>query len=193
MIRVALVLALPLVALASPVADAPPQWELGEVPPRFADAVRRGDAAAQALQRKLSSRLMEAMKQGGPARAVNVCREEAARLADEAGREAGASVGRTSDRLRNPKNAPPSWAATFVAGAGGKRASEVRPVVFDLGERVGMLRPIAVAKPCLTCHGPPATVSADVTAVLRTEYPADRAIGYAEGDHRGFVWVVVPR
>jgi hypothetical protein len=187
-----LIALLPL-ALPSPGAEPPRSYVLDEVPPQLADAVKRADAAAQALQRKLSGRLMEAMKQGGPAGAVNVCRDEAARLTEEAARETGAVVGRTSDRLRNPRNVAPRWSEAYVAGAAGKPASEVRPVVFDLRDEVGVLRPIAVAQPCTKCHGQPAAVPPDVAKILRAAYPDDRAIGYAEGDHRGFVWVVVPR
>lgn len=164
-----------------------------EVPPPLAGAVERADAAAAGLQRKLSARLADAMKAGGPPAAITVSRDEAARMTDEAARQAGAALGRTSDRLRNGRNAPPPWAAGYVAAAAGKRAAEVRPAVFDLGGEVGVLRPIPVAQACTRCHGTAADLSPEVAAVLRRSYPGDRATGYAAGDHRGFVWVVVPK
>lgn len=182
---------LPLLLASSP--GAAPSFGLEEAPPRLREALTRADAAAQTLQRKLSSRLVEAMKQGGAAAAVNVCREEAARLTDEAARDSGAVVGRTSDRLRNPRNAPPPWAEAYVAAAAGKRARDVRPVVFELPDGVGVLRPIPVGQACTRCHGTPDAVPADVSSILRSSYPRDHATGYAEGDHRGFVWVLVPR
>ena len=188
----ALVVLLPL-AVSSAGAAFAPALPIGEAPPQLADAVRRADAAARTLQARLSARLAEAMRQGGPAGAVSVCRDEAARLTSEAARDSGTRIGRTSDRLRNPANAAPAWAATQVAAAAGKRAAEVRALVFDLGAEVGVLRPIAVAQPCLRCHGPAASIPPEVAEVLRGAYPGDRATGYAEGDHRGFVWVVVPR
>ncbi len=168
-------------------------YALEEVPDEFQPAVKRADAAAQTLQRKLSARLVEAMKAGGPAAAVDVCRTEATKLTEEAARDGGALLGRTSDRLRNPRNASPPWAAAAVEASAGKRAAQVRPAVYDLGGRVGVLRPIAVAQPCTRCHGEPSAIPPDVSKLLREAYPGDRATGYVEGDHRGFVWVVVPR
>lgn len=188
-----IVLALVPMLLASASQDSARAFGLDEVPPRLADAVKRADAAAQTLQRKLSGRLIEAMKQGGPAGAVNVCRDEAARLTDEAARDSGAAVGRTSDRLRNPRNVAPTWAEAYVAAAAGKPASAVRPVGFELRDEVAVLRPIALGQPCTKCHGKPEAMPPDVSKLLRAAYPDDRATGYAEGDHRGFVWVVVPR
>lgn len=187
-----LALVLPL-SLAATDGELARRFDAEAPPPELADAVRRADAAAQALQRKLSGRLTEVMKQGGAAAAVNVCRDEAATLTREAARDAGAVVGRTSDRLRNPGNVPPPWAAAHVASAAGKRAKDVRPVAFELRDGVGVLRPIAVGQACTRCHGTAEAMSGDVAVVLRQSYPEDRATGYVEGDHRGFVWVVVSR
>ncbi len=178
---------------ATPGPASPRSYAPEDVPAALAGAVQRADRAAAELQRTLSARLGEAMKAGGPANAIHACRDDAARLTAEAGRRSGAAMGRTSDRLRNPGNAPPPWAAAWVAAAAGRRAAEARPAVFDLGDRVGVLRPIPVAAPCTRCHGSAADVSPEVRSLLRRSYPGDRALGYAVGDHRGFVWVVVPK
>jgi hypothetical protein len=75
----------------------------------------------------------------------------------------------------------------------GRPAAEVGPLAVDLGDRVGVLLPIAVKSACLGCHGPAAGLSPKVKEALAAAYPADRATGYAEGDARGFTWVVTAR
>lgn len=183
-----LALALPLASPPGPAAFTPET-----APDALKPAVAKADASAKALQVKLSTRLREAMKQGGPAAAVAVCRDEAARLTEEAARESKVSVGRTSDRLRSRRNASPAWAAPYVAAAAGKKADQVQPAVIDLGDKVGVLRPIAFATACATCHGPKEGLEPAIAKTLAAAYPEDRATGYAEGDHRGFVWAVVSK
>ncbi|MFL5260911.1 MAG: DUF3365 domain-containing protein [Anaeromyxobacteraceae bacterium] len=164
-----------------------------EAPEALQPAIAKADAATQILQRRLSGRLGEAMKEGGPARAVKVCRDEASRIAGEVSAKSGVALGRTTDRLRSARNAPPAWAQPIVEAARGKRASDVKPVAVDLGDRVGVLRPIAVGGACLGCHGTPDRIAPDVKAHLAAAYPRDAANGYAEGDHRGFFWAEVAR
>jgi len=105
----------------------------------------------------------------------------------------GVEVGRTSARLRNPRNAPPGWARAFVAETDGHKAREVAPVVFDLGDRVGLLRPIEIRKRCLACHAGAADLGDGTRRWLARAYPADRALGYALGDLRGFWWAEAPK
>lgn len=185
---VVLALVLPFSAPATPLAFTPET-----APESLKPAVAKADASAKALQAKLSTRLRAAMKQGGPAAAVTVCRDEAARLTEEAARESKASVGRTSDRLRSRRNASPAWAAPFVAAAAGKKADQVKPVVVDLGDKVGVLRPIAFATACSTCHGAKQELDPAIAKTIAAAYPDDKATGYAENDHRGFVWAVVSK
>jgi hypothetical protein len=69
--------------------------------------------------------------------------------------------------------------------------SDVRPVVLDLGGRIGVLRPIGTLDFCVTCHGPRETVEAAIGTVLKTAYPQDQATGFAPGDLRGWIWAEV--
>jgi hypothetical protein len=124
---------------------------------------------------------------------VTVCRTDAPRLAAEVGRERDVAIGRTSDRLRNPGNAPPAWARAAVESSGGRPAADVKPVAVDLGDRVGLLRPIVAGQACTRCHGARESIPQDVAARLAGEYPDDRALGYGAGDHRGFFWVEARR
>jgi mono/diheme cytochrome c family protein len=66
-------------------------------------------------------------------------------------------------------------------------------VAVDLGDRVGVLQPLATGALCTSCHGTAERVPDDVKAFLRAAYPGDNAFGFAEGDLRGFVWAEAPR
>jgi hypothetical protein len=169
-------------------ASSPTAFDPAAPPASLALATARADAAIVELQRRLGGRLAAALVEGGPAGAVTVCRDEAPRLRTAVAREHGVELGRTSDRLRNHANGAPAWARETVAAAAGRPSAEVRPVAFDLGDRVGLLRPMVVAQACTRCHGTTETIPAEVAASLAREYPADRAVGYAAGDHRGFFW-----
>lgn len=164
-------------------------YEPAQVPTALAPALWRAEAATKALQQRLGRRLQE-VAEDGP-RAVAVCREEAPVIAAEVSSNQGVAVGRTSHRLRSPANAPRPWAAPFVAAAAGKKAADVKPVVVDLGDRLGYLRPIGLAGGCLGCHGPAEGLSPNVKSALAAGYPADRATGFAEGDLRGWFWAEV--
>lgn len=104
----------------------------------------------------------------------------------------GVRVGRTSARLRNPGNAPPQWAEAYLAATDGRKATDVAGVAFDLGDRVGLLRPIEVRKRCLGCHAPREALAEGTRRWLERAYPRDRAVGYALGDLRGFWWAEAP-
>jgi len=104
-----------------------------------------------------------------------------------------AAVGRTSARLRNPKNAPPIWARAYVVATDGRKAAEVPPAAFDLGDRVGLLHPVEVRRRCLDCHAAREQLADGTRAWLSRAYPQDRAVGYALGDLRGFWWAEAPK
>jgi mono/diheme cytochrome c family protein len=152
-------------------------------------ALEAADAAVGDVQRRLSARLHEELTKGGPAQAIAVCRDEAQGLTSETARSHGLRVGRTSHRLRNRGNAAPPWAEPFVAAAAGRKASAAEAVVVDLGDRVGLLRPIPTATQCTQCHGAAEQLAPVVRAFLDEAYPDDRAVGFAEGDLRGWFWI----
>jgi hypothetical protein len=167
-------------------------YTVADAPARLAAGVQAADAAISALQRQLAGRLLEELRQGGPVRALSVCREEAPALTAQTARTQGVRIGRTSHRLRNPGNVAPTWTEPFVAGAAGRKAASVQPVVVDLGDRVGVLRPIATLGVCLQCHGPATRLAPEVRESLAAAYPEDRAVGFTEGDLRGFAWAEAP-
>lgn len=161
-------------------------------PTELKAAVAAADDALVALRQRLTARLMEEMQKGGPAKAVAVCRDEAPALSAEVGRAAGVVVGRTSDRLRNPENRPPAWAEAAVKAAAGRQAADVAPAAFALGDKVGLLRPIAMAGPCARCHGTASDLDPAAAAAIRAAYPLDAATGFRAGELRGFAWAEAP-
>jgi hypothetical protein len=148
---------------------------------------QRGEAARDALASQLLARLTEVRDAEGPAAAIEVCAVAAPTLAAEIGQTEGVTLGRTSQRLRNPSNTPPPWAAAHVASTSEDPAFFAHP-----DGHLGALWPIRLGDPCVTCHGAPEQIPPDVQAALAQRYPGDRATGFAPGGLRGWFWVEVP-
>jgi hypothetical protein len=174
------ILAAPATPTAVPITDAPAAW---------GPAVVKAHEAGRAFQKALQLRLGEAMKLGGPTAAIDACATDAARIAAETSAAWGVKLGRTSDRLRNPANAPPGWTRGALEAAVGRKGADILPAAVDLGAKVGLLLPITAGPGCLGCHGPAASIQPKVKEAIAARYPGDRAVGYSEGDFRGFLWV----
>ena len=146
----------------------------------------RGEAAKKALFGGLFGRLTQAMAKG-PAEAIHVCNAEAPTITAGAGEAHMLKIGRTSYRLRNPKNAPPEWAKPYVA----RRTPGPVWLAHEDGRLAGLL-PIPTMNVCLTCHGPWAQIEQPVRKALAEHYPEDRAYDFNTGDLRGWFWLEVP-
>lgn len=156
-------------------------------------AVGQAEQAMTALQRRLSARLLEEMGKGGPTAAVRVCRDEAQKLTAAVSAEQGIELGRTSHRLRNPANAPRAWVAKLLPTYAGRQAAEVAPVVVDLGDRVGIVKPLPTQPLCLACHGERSAMAPEVQEMIASAYPADEATGFTQGEVRGVIWAEIPK
>lgn len=143
-------------------------------------------AAKEALFKKLSGRLMEALSTKGPVEAINVCQVDAPKIAAEVGQELSVRIGRTGVRLRNPHNAAPEWASQMVQD----RRDAPWFGQLKSGTRVGLL-PIKLQPQCAMCHGPKDQIAPDVLERLKVHYPDDAATGFREGELRGWFWVEV--
>jgi hypothetical protein len=128
------------------------------------------------------------MASSGVAGAMKVCRLEAHALAAAISAQTGVSVGMTGARLRGGATAPRAWIAPLIEEVHSRRAADVPAVAVDLGDRVGLLRPIALTSACLSCHGPAERVAPEVKAVADGRNASDGATGFSEGDLRGFFW-----
>lgn len=149
--------------------------------------LERAALARESLFNELSTRLLAAMSNGGPAKAIEVCSKLAPKLAKEVGEQHHVSIGRTAIRLRNENNRPPAWAEPLL------KDLPTKPVVQDLENgRTGVLFPILLKVQCLTCHGPDDKIASEIRTELTRLYPNDKATGFQEGDLRGWFWVEVP-
>jgi hypothetical protein len=154
-------------------------------------ALARANAAADDLARTLRARLLEAMAEGGPARAASVCAEDAQHLTAQVRERNQALVGRSALRLRSQRNAAPTWVGDWLEAHAGRQAADVRGFAKVEGGVARVLRPIAVEGPCLACHGPRDSLSPEVRALLSERYPDDEAVDYALGDLRGALYAEV--
>src|SRR5205823_3970249 len=120
------------------------------------------------------------IRRGGPGRQRGPLR----RRRGSWGRRGGA------DQREAPQSAQcsPAWAVAYVASTDRRKAATVAPVAFDLGDSVGLLKPIEIRRRCLACHATLERIAPDTRDWLRRAYPQDRSFGYALGDLRGFWW-----
>jgi hypothetical protein len=183
-----------LLACSSP----PPPPEPPPVPQADLDAraQAKADAAVRILDEDLRRRVVELLADGGPAKAITPYADEAQAQLALAGGEAGAHVGRSSLRLRNPANAPPDWVEAWLTAQGERKAEGVTGFsrIYDTsdGRMARSLMPVAVEDTCIGCHGPKEGLDPKVVELLSTRYPGDAATGYQIGDLRGALWAEVP-
>ena len=154
-------------------------------------------ALTKAFGSRLTQELQSALAEGGPALAINVCKEVAPQIASELSRSSGAKVSRTSSRYRNPANAPEPWQQAVLAEFSrqmSSKESDQPPEFFAPGDAdtpTRYARAIPTGGMCLLCHGK--NLSDEVTGLLKADYPFDRATGYEPGELRGAFSVSWPR
>jgi len=141
--------------------------------------------------RDLGSRLLQALSEGldteGAGGGIEICREKAPEIATEVSQRYQLKIGRTSSKLRNPKNQAPEWARSVIDEGSGAAQYFCGP-----GGELGVLAPIRLKSRCLMCHGPAEDIDESMNTALAEYYPEDQATGFSEGDLRGWFWVEVP-
>ena len=185
-----------LVSVASLSGQSPPavqSWPIREAPAQYQTVIARADLIIVTMHDALLRELRDGLARGGPGSAIKSCHVDVTGVIDRLERGEGIRAGRTSDRLRNPTNAPLPWAEALVTANAARRAREVDGFAVDLGAKLGVLRPIAQQAICAGCHGPADRIGANVRQVLAERYPKDRAVGFSEGDIRGWFWVEMPK
>jgi len=141
------------------------------------------------FKKELMSALMTAMTEGGPEKAIEVCRRKAPSIAESAG-SGDIRVGRTSHKVRNAANAPEPWMVPILEGYLADPADRsARTVSLERG-KIGYAEPIYVKPICINCHGD--DLDPSVKDRIGKLYPEDQATGFREGDFRGIFWVVMP-
>jgi hypothetical protein len=168
-------------------------WPIRDAPAEWRAVLSRADLIFIGMQDSLLRQLQDRLARGGPAGAFEACHVNAADVARRLARYEGIAAGFTSDRLRNPTNKPRPWAGRLVAENAGRRVRDVDGFAVDLGDRIGVLRPMLEHETCASCHGPAEQVSPAVRRLIAERYPTDRAVGFAEGEIRGWFWVEMPK
>jgi len=170
--------------------DAPEHTEIRDV----------GERAINRLGVTLVNEVTVAVAKGGATKAVDVCHLKALPLTGEiiAGMPRITAVKRTSQKLRNPANAPDEAEKLALAKVEKELAAGRLPKV--LVQRIDLpggkpewrvYRPVGIAPQCVTCHGPRESLDAGLVARLAEKYPDDQATGYAAGQWRGLIRVTV--
>jgi hypothetical protein len=143
--------------------------------------------AVNALASEMMGELTAALDSGDPSAAIAVCKEKAPAVAVHIQETYGVRIGRTSHKLRNAANVAPEWADPFVADL----TEDPTYLVGPDGE-LGALLPIKLRAECQMCHGPVDGIDEGVMAAISEVYPEDQALGFMEGDLRGWFWVEAP-
>jgi len=152
-------------------------------------AEQKATSAADVLFQRLSAELATAMANGGPASAVQICKERAPVIAAEIEAASGVDIERTALRVRNPANTPDNWEKatmlSFIArrAAGEEWAGMTATRIED--RQLLWMRPIPLGGMCASCHGDPATFTPDTLRALIDAYPIDEATGFKLGELRG--------
>lgn len=153
---------------------------------------KRAQEALLPFKKSLKGTLMAAIKDGGPLSALSACQVKAPKLTAAAA-QAGVEVGRTSHKVRNPKNAPEKWVRKALARYIGKKKGdgEMEPYVVKMlpDGRAAYAEPIFTGGVCLTCHGE--NLAAPVQKALKVAYPEDQAVGFKAGEFRGLFWAIL--
>lgn len=163
--------------------------------PAIDEAALTADAkqAVMALGSTLQQQLQAAIKTGGPATAVEVCNKIAPSVAATLSAEHGVTLTRVSLKNRNPEmGVPNEWQTRVLQDFEARKAAGEAPDQLSysavVDDEYRFMKAIPTAAVCLNCHG--SDIQPDVQAKIQALYPADRAVGYREGDLRGAFVVV---
>lgn len=152
---------------------------------------QKGGEIIKAFSEDLKNVLMKGMKEQGPVETITACNGAAPGLAETHSKASGWQVGRTSLKVRNPKNAPDAWETAVLKEFETRKAAGEDPmklakseVVEENGHKVfRMMKAIPMADACTKCHGE--TLEKPVAAKVDEHYPKDQARGFKAGDLRG--------
>jgi len=136
----------------------------------------------------LKPQLKQALQNGGPAHAINVCSRAAPALAKQLSEKTGWSIKRVSLKARNHHTAiPDAWETTILQQFDRDQAAGISAITMVASQvesgRYRFMKAQPVAPVCLVCHG--TDISSDVAAALQQYYPKDQARGYELGQIRG--------
>lgn len=137
---------------------------------------------------ELKPQLKQALQQGGPAHAIQVCAVQAPQIAARLSAESGWQIKRVSLKPRNVNSATADdWERQVLlafdeAHARGSDVESLFRADYVAGN-FRFMKPQPVEPVCLACHGE--NLAPEVVESLRRYAPGDTAIGYKLGQIRG--------
>lgn len=170
----------------------------------WADQAALTDAARQTAMgmiKQLGGELQKQLASGGPEGAISVCREKAPAIASELSRANGWRVTRVSLKARNPLlGTPDTWEQGALMILEKRLAQGEKPETLEFAQVVDepagkvfrYMKALPVQPVCTTCHGAAESIPEGVKARLASEYPHDKATGYAPGMIRGGISIKRP-
>lgn len=154
--------------------------------------LEQGKKIAQESFKALSSKLKQAMADGGPEHAVVFCNTAALPITDSLSQHFNATVKRTALKYRNPENKPDSTELNALVKYSNEIAEggQPKPFITSINGTKRFIAPIPTKGLCLSCHGVPGkTIPQDLYTQITALYPEDMAVGFQEGDLRG-IWSI---
>jgi len=158
-------------------------------------------ATVAPFMQQLMAANQKAVKEGGPASAIEVCKDVAPRIAGELSRQNGLRLTRVSLKVRNPLlGTPDEWEQRTLKQFESRIAQGEKPETLEAAEIVNepngkyfrYMKGIVLQPGCLACHGPADGIDEAVKARLLKDYPHDQATGYSVGQVRGGVSIKRP-
>lgn len=143
---------------------------------------------AQRLKGSLQSNLKQAIQDKGVVGAVEFCHLEVGPIAKKAADQdlKKFSFGRTSHRVRNPKNAPQNWQLEYIEQF--QKSGSKEPISGKLADGTSFyLEPLYIQAQCLMCHGE--KLASPVQEKIQELYPKDKATGFKLNEFRGIIWI----
>ena len=158
--------------------------------------VAAAKAAIKEFAGALQTELKTAMKAGGPIAAIGVCSTQAMPITAQVSADHGMTLSRVSLKYRNLANAANDWQSAVLedfekkklAGKDITRLAWSETVNAGNGQEFRFMKAIPTGEVCLKCHG--MQIAPEVSQVLASLYPEDRATDYKEGDIRGAFVVI---
>ncbi|MBN2767964.1 MAG: DUF3365 domain-containing protein [Campylobacterales bacterium] len=145
--------------------------------------------AINALGKVLKNDLQKYMQQDSSGlAAVGFCTAEAQKITNNVNKKlpANISVRRTSSKVRNTENKKDSldkWVMLSQYGDG--KANHKTTFIVEGEDFTRAYKPLFADKVCLKCHGQ--NIADPLKKAIDAAYPEDKAVGYKEGDLRGFI------
>jgi hypothetical protein len=159
-----------------------------------------GDQIAKEVMTSLKKELLQAIQDGGPVNAVSICKLEAIPISEivAASSERNIDIKRTSNKFRNPDNAPNAKEAEALYYfenliAEGKPIPEFHLQKSTEEDQIiyYYYKPMKVAHECLICHGNKQQINEETSQIIAELYPNDKAKDYKAGDFRGLIRIKI--